>query len=89
MKTNTEYTTDDIEAFVERLQHEGAQLKDLTNEWELVRWKWNDKTLILYKNKHGHLSFSDTMASVQYHAAIEGKEWPHLLREQRKNNTQQ
>lgn len=88
MKTHIQYIPADIEAFIERLENEGAQLKDLTNEWELVRWKWNDVILIVYKTKHDLLSFSDVMGYHQYIAYKENTAWPHLLREQRKNNTQ-
>lgn len=79
MKTNTPYFMSNIDVLLERLQEEGAQLKDLTNEWEVARWKWNDKTLIIYKTKHGFLSFSDYMAYEQYCAALSQEAWPHKL----------
>lgn len=79
MKTDIHYLPAQIDGFIERLEHQGAILKDLTNEWELVRWKWNDKILIVYKTKHDQLSFSDKMAYDQYRAYEQQKEWPHLL----------
>lgn len=79
MKTNDIYDPAQMDGFIERLMLEGAELKDLTNEWEVARWKWNDKTLIIYKNKHNHLSFSDSMASIQYSAYEHQKPWPHKL----------
>lgn len=80
MKTHIPHYPNNIQLFMDRLETEGAQLKDLTNEWELVRWKWNDKTLIVYKTKGGYLSFNDNMGYMQYQAALSNAAWPHELR---------
>lgn len=74
MKTQIYYFPSNIESLIEMLREKGAVLLDLSNDWEIARWQWNDEVCIVYKNKHDKLSFSGTLAYNQYVAAL-SKEW--------------
>lgn len=78
MQSEYEYKAGQIEEFVTWLAANGAEMRDLTNDWEVARWYANGVTGVVYVNKRGILSFSDATAS---------KVWKKFIRDERWGNT--
>ena len=59
----------------EFLEHGGATLLPVTNPWEVVRFKTQRGTHVVYTNKQGNKTYSDPHATEAYHAWIDRKPW--------------
>ena len=59
-------------AFVEFLAANGAEILTTTNEYEVLRFRANGETSVLYRNKHGEFTGTGEMAKA-YSAFINGR----------------
>lgn len=48
----------DVGAFDKWVLQQGGEILTLTNEWEIIRYRLNDALHIIYKNKHGRLTYT-------------------------------
>lgn len=77
MKTQIPYDPATIQKFLDYLEDQGATMIELTNEWEVARYRMpGGTTQVVYKTKikgHSgsqHLSFSSVGCYVDYNKAI-------------------
>ncbi|MBM2293783.1 HNH endonuclease [Sulfitobacter pseudonitzschiae] len=61
----------------------GGEALPLTSEYELARIKHADGTLVIYRNKKGHVSFSDSIARKAWAAFMENRPFPMNKRHKR------
>lgn len=59
----------------EFLEHGGASILTVTNPWEVVRFKTQRGTHVVYTNKQGNKTYSDPYAREAYQAWIDRKPW--------------
>ena len=59
----------------EFLEQGGATLLPVTNPWEVVRFKTQRGTHVVYTNKQNNKTYSDDHAKEAYRAWIDGKQW--------------
>ena len=64
-----------IKKFAKWLQQQGAELLPLKGEWELIRFKYNQQTGVLYCNAKGRISFWNDFSEDAWNAYREGKSW--------------
>lgn len=62
-------------ALEEFLEQGGAEILPVTNPWELVRFKTERGTHVVYNNAKGNKAYSDNHACDAYHAYLGGKKW--------------
>jgi hypothetical protein len=72
-----------IKRFIEWAEGQGGESVPLTNEYEIARIKHKGGTFVLYVNKKGAMSFSDSAARRAWAAFLEGKGWPMNVRHKR------
>lgn len=72
MKASKKIERPPLEEF---LEHGGATILPVTNPWEVVRFKTQRGTHVVYTNKHGNKTYSDDHAKEAYRAWIDGKPW--------------
>ena len=71
-----------LEKFKTWLGKRGVVILDPTNEWELVRFKTDNGTSVIYTNKRGHLTF--TGESEAAHTAWKaGRSWKPVDRKRK------
>lgn len=70
--------------FVKWLSAAGAELLEPTNPWELLRFRGNGETSIIYKNSAGKITFTGDSRKA-FEAFSEGKNWRANERARRKN----
>lgn len=61
-------------AFIEFLAANGAEILTATNEYEVLRFRANGETSVLYRNKQGELTGTGDMGNA-YRAFIGGHKW--------------
>lgn len=59
----------------EFLEHGGATILPVTNPWEVVRFKTQRGTHVVYTNKQNNKTYSDDHAKEAYRAWHDGKAW--------------
>ena len=72
-----------IKRFIGWAEGQGGESVPLTNEYEIARIKHKGGTFVLYVNKKGAMSFSDSAARRAWAAFLEGKGWPMNVRHKR------
>lgn len=72
MMTNKKSKRPALEEFLEQ---GGAELLAITNPWELVRFKTQRGTHVVYINKQNNKAYSDEHAKEAYRAWHDGKPW--------------
>lgn len=72
MKQNKKIERPPLEEFLEQ---GGATLLPVTNPWEVVRFKTQRGTHVVYTNKQNNKTYSDPHAKEAYQAWIDGKPW--------------
>lgn len=73
-----------IKSIADYLQEGGAEILDITNPYEVVRFKTKNGTHVVYTNKIGNKSYSDPYAKEAYQAYINGKKWIAKEKQKRK-----
>jgi hypothetical protein len=82
--TRKQYLGRRQEMFEKWLVERGAELLTPTNEWELLRFRTEKGTGIIYTNKHGHLTWMGP-ATEAYLAHVSNRSsWRAVPREERK-----
>ena len=71
------------EMFERWLVERGAELLTPTNEWELLRFRTEKGTSIIYTNKHGHLTWMGWAAEA-YLAHVGNKAWRAVPKTERR-----
>lgn len=65
---------------------QGGEALPLSNEYELARVKHADGTMVIYRNKKGHVSFSDSIARNAWEAFLQGRGFSFVKRHKRTKN---
>jgi hypothetical protein len=61
--------------FNEFLQLGGAEMRLLTSDYEIARFKTVNGVCVVYRNKKGKFSFSNAFARAAWEAFLSGKKW--------------
>lgn len=75
-----------MRAFTAFLEARGAELLTPTNQWELLRFRTEEGTSIIYTDKRGHLTWTNQAAEA-YLACVGNKAWRAVPKTQRRSKS--